>query len=236
MRSILRCLGATAVLFAVAACSDTVATPTAPAARSLSPEGSAFDYSQTGRSFGTQSADFRLTARGGTFTINGLYTLNFPANSVCDPSRSTYGPTEWDRPCATLSDGQSIQVHATLSLSGGGLGVDFSPALRFSPNTQVTISTDIFAPVIKTGRAYFAAHPSALDFLAIYYSPSVGSNPVGDFVADPSVITHVDLTTGRVWRRVKHFSGYNQTAGSSCDPGPNNPDCVSVDAPPPQGP
>lgn len=232
MRSFLRCFGATAVLFAVAACSDTATTPSAPAARTLSPRASSFDYAQTGDVFGTRSSDFKLTAKGGTFSVGGLFTLSFPANSVCDPARSTYGPTEWNRPCVTLSGNQSISVHASLSLTGAGMGVDFSPALRFSPSTQVTISTDIFAYAIKAGRAYFSANPDALNFLAVYYSPSLGATPVADFVADPSVITHVDLSTGTVWRRVKHFSGYSQTAGTACDPGPNNPDCIAIDKAP----
>jgi hypothetical protein len=229
MRSLLRYFGATAVLFAVAACSDSATAPSAPAAKSFSPGAPAFDYGQIGRSFGVQSADFKLTARGGTFSINGLYSLTFPENSVCDPARSSYGPGEWDRPCVTLSNNQSVQVHAVLSLNGGGLGIDFTPALRFSPSTQVTISTDVFAPVIRSGRDYFARHPESLDFLAIYYTPTLSAAPVPDFVTDPSVITHVDLSSGRIWRRVKHFSGYNQTAGTACDPGPNNPDCVKID-------
>lgn len=230
MRSFLRCFGASAVLFAVAACSDTANTPSGPAARPV-PQTSSFDYSQTGFGFGGRSSDFTLTSKGGTFSVNGLFTLSFPANSVCDPARSSYGPTEWDRPCVTLSSDQSIRVHASLSLSGGGLGVDFSPALRFSPATQVTISSDVFAGVIRAGRDYFSAHSEALNFLAVYYAPSLGAAPVLDFVADPSVITHVNLSTGTVWRRIKHFSGYSQTAGTACDPGPNNPDCVAVDAP-----
>jgi len=232
MRSLLRCFGATALLFAVAACSDTATTPTAPAARTFAPRTSSFDYAQTGDVFGSRSTDFNLTARGGTFSVGGLFTLSFPANSVCDPARSSYGPTEWDRPCVTLSGDQSISVHASLNLTGAVMGVDFSPALRFSPSTQVIISTDLFAYVIKARGSYFAANPDLLNFLAVYYTPSLGATPVPDFVADPSVITHVDLGSGIVWRRIKHFSGYSQTAGTACDPGPNNPDCIAVDKAP----
>jgi len=232
MRSFLRCFGATAVLLVVAACSDTATTPSAPAARRIAPRTSPFDYAQTGDAFGVRSSDFKVTAKGGTFSVGGLFTVSFPPNSVCDPARSTYGPTEWNRPCVTLSGSQSVSIHASARLNGTGMGVDFTPTLRFSPSTQVIISTDLFASVLKSASSYFAANSDMLNFLAVYYSPSPGATPVADFVSDPSVITHVDLGTGIVWRRVKHFSGYNQTAGTACDPGPNNPDCIAVDKAP----
>jgi hypothetical protein len=41
----------------------------------------------------------------------------------------------------------------------------------------------------------------------------------------------VNLTTGLVWRRVKHFSGYSVTSGLACDPSPGNPDCVDTGGP-----
>ena len=217
MRSFLRCFGATAVLFAVAACSDTATTPSAPAVRTFAPRTSSFDYAQTGDVFGARSSDFKVTAKGGTFSVGGLFTLSFPANSVCDPARSSYGPTEWNRPCVTLSGNQSIAVHASLNLTGAGMAVDFSPALRFSPSTQVIISTNVFASAIRAGAGYFAANPDMLNFLAVYYTPSLGATPVPDFVADPSVITHVDLSSGTVWRRVKHFSGYSLTSGRDAE-------------------
>ena len=81
--------------------------------------------------------------------FTGKSILYFPANSVCDPARSTYGATEWDKDCTTLDDGQSVKIRAVLALTSDGLAIDFSPALRFSPATTVTISTGIFAPLIK---------------------------------------------------------------------------------------
>jgi len=216
----------------VAACSDTTSIPSAPSSRSLSPTAPVFDFANTGHAFGLQNSDFTLTSRGGSFSVGGLYTVNFPENAVCDPDNSKYGPSEWDNACTTLSAGQAIKVHAVLSLQSGGLAIDFSPALRFSPDAQVTISTDIFASVIKWNRDYFAKHPESLNFLAIYYAPNFDSSPVKDFASDASVITHVNLNSGRIWRRVKHFSGYSVTSGLACDPSPGNPDCVQVEGQP----
>jgi hypothetical protein len=54
---------------------------------------------------------------------------------------------------------------------------------------------------------------------------------VSDAALDASLVTHINLNTGVVWRRVKHFSGYSQAAGTPCDPSPTNPDCVPTPAP-----
>lgn len=230
MRSFSRYLAAGLVLMAAAACSDSTAVQTSPVTRSLSPAAPAFDFGAQGHSFGLLSSDFTVTSRGGSFAVAGLYTISFPENSVCNPENTQYGATEWDKSCSTLRSGQSIKVHAVLSLASGGLSIDFTPALRFSPSSQVTISTDLFAPVLKANKDYFLSHPGSLNFLAIAYAPSLGAGAVKDYKADASVITHVNLSTGQIWRRVKHFSGYTLATGESCDPSPSNPDCVYVDS------
>jgi hypothetical protein len=227
MHASVRGFVASVAVFLLAACSDSTTGPRQIAPHS--PSAPAFDFTATGAALGWFQSDFAVGPTGGSFSIGGLYTVNFPANSVCDPSQSTYGPSEWDKSCIVLGDGQAVKVHATLSLSSGGLAVDFSPPLRFSPKTQVTISTDIFASIIKSNRDYFTNHPDALNAVAIFYSSGLGLSGVSDFAADPSVITHVDLNTGRIWRRVKHFSGYSIVSGESCDPSPDNPDCVEID-------
>jgi hypothetical protein len=228
MRSFSRYLAAGLVLVAAAACNDATSVATSPRTRSLSPAAPVFDFGSTGHSFGLLSSEFTVTSRGGSFAVAGLYTVNFPENSVCNPDNSSYGPTEWDKSCSTLRAGQSIRVHAVLSLASGGLAIDFTPALRFSPATEVTISTDIFAPVLKANRDYFLKHPASLNSLAIYYAPSLASGPVKDFVADPSLITQVNLTTGKIWRRAKHFSGFSLPGGQACEPSPELPECVQV--------
>jgi hypothetical protein len=224
---------ALAALVVAGACSDSGTATEASSTHARSASASSlsapsFDYSSVGR-FGAQSADFAVTSDGGSFNVGGLFTVNFPANSVCDPSLSTYADGQWDAPCVTLAAGQSIQLHAKAVLTLSGIKVDFTPHLRFAPSANVTISTDVFALMLKLNAAYYANHPQALSGLAIDYSPSLNANPVEDFLTDPSVVTHVDLSTGRVWRRVKHFSGYSQTDGQPCDPSPDNPDCVEVD-------
>lgn len=220
----------TVAALAVTACSDSATSPVRESSQQVSPFAAAFDNgaSNYGLIAGGQptQADFTLTAGGGTVTLFG-YTITFPPNSVCDPSTSTYGPTEWDAPCSTLR-GRPLTVHAVMS-TVGGVGVDFTPPLRFSPNAVVTLSTNKFAPYLIGNSAYFLAHPALLNFLSIYYAPSINSSYLSDFGGDPSVITHVNFASGTVWRRIKHFSGYFMSSGEACTPSPDVPDCVWVD-------
>jgi hypothetical protein len=169
-----------------------------------------------------------VDAGGGSFSL-GAYTVSFPGSSVCDPAVSTYGATEWDKNCTVLAKGQSIKVHASISRTSTGIAVDFTPALRFSPSAKVIVSTDVFASFILANQDYFRTHHNALSAFAILYSPSLGSTGISDFAADRSVTTHVDLNTGLVWRRVKHFSGYSVVTGEPCEPSPDNPDCIEID-------
>jgi hypothetical protein len=229
-RTLIACIAAAA---AVTACSDTPTSPRDVSARELSPSGApVLDISPSLWFSSLRTTTFTLTSAGGKYSIgDGLYTINFPSNSVCDPSVSSYGPGTWDSPCATLKDGQSITVTATYGFTANGLSVDFSPALRFNPTTEVRISTSVYAPILTAFASYFASNPSSLHFLGIYYAPSLSSAGVTDAGFDSSLRTHVNLTTGLVWRRIKHFSGYNITTGLPCDPSPDNPDCVDDGGP-----
>ena len=226
MQASVRGFAALVALFSIGACSDPTTSLRQAAQRA--PSAPAFDFAVAGSSLGSAESDFVVNAGGGSFSL-GAYTVSFPGNSVCDPNLSTYGATEWDKNCTVLADGQSIKVHATISRTSTGLAVDFTPALRFSPSAKVTISTDVFASFILANQDYFRTHHSALSAFAILYSPSLGAKGVSDFTTDRSVTTHVDLTTGLVWRRVKHFSGYSVVSGQPCEPSPDNPDCVEIE-------
>ncbi|HEY4131854.1 MAG TPA: hypothetical protein VGM50_14640 [Gemmatimonadaceae bacterium] len=227
MRVNLRVLAATAAIVSVAACSDTATEPHPAAGVSAASRAPTFDYSNVGSRAGFQTTDFVVSSSGGSYSIGGLFNVNFPANAVCDPDLSTYGDGEWNNACVVLA--HDIQVHATLHLTGNGLAVDFQPELRFSPDAQVTVSTDIFAPVITGSRDYLSRYPTTLRPLAMFYETSLSANAVGDYAVDPDAITHIDLGSGRIWRRVKHFSGYVMGNGAACNPSPDQPDCIEVD-------
>jgi hypothetical protein len=233
MRGILRTLVASVAAAAIAGCSDAATSPRDASTRAMSPGGvPTLDFAPSSLFSNYRTTTFTVTDDGGKFTIgDGLYTVVFPANSVCDPATSSYGAGTWDLPCTTLHDGQSITVTATYGFTKNGLSVDFSPALRFNQKTEVRISTSVYAPILTRFSDYFASNPSSLHFLGIYYAPDLTSDGKTDAAFDTSLLTHVNLTTGVVWRRVKHFSGYSVTTGLPCDPSPDNPDCVDGGGP-----
>lgn len=214
---------------AVGGCSDSTA-PSVPRGISVGPGGRP-DLKPVALFGGFRSTTFTVTSAGGSFDV-GMFTVNFPANSVCDPKTSSYGPGTWDSACATLGDDQSVTVTATYGFTlRGGPVVDFSPALRFNPRTTVTISTDVYAPVLTYFSDYWLANPGALRYFGMYYTADFGNTGFTDAAWDSSLATHVNLTTGVVWRRIKHFSGYNVTSGLPCDPSPDDPDCIDTGGP-----
>ena len=214
----------------IGGCSESTAPTSLPRGISVGADGRP-DLRPSSFFGGPRSTTFTVTAAGGSFDV-GLFTVNFPANSVCDPNVSSYGPGTWDSGCTTLGDGQSVTVKATYGFTlAGGPVVDFSPALRFNPKTTVTISTDAYALVLTYFRNYWLSNPDALRFFGMYYTPDFGATGLTDAGRDASLVTHINLTTGLVWRRIKHFSGYNISSGLPCDPSPDDPDCIDDGGP-----
>lgn len=225
MRENLRLIAAGLSLLVVVGCGETATAPQATSTQKLSATAPKFDYNWGG-AFGDQYSSFVVTSAGGTYSA-GSFDVSFPANAVCDPDLSSYGAGTWDSSCVPLK--RSIRVTAQVRLGFTGVAIDFSPDIRFVPGKVVTLSTDMYAPFIRANRAFFARNPQALRSMALYYSPNIGGTRVADYITDPSLVTHIDLSTGRVWRRVKHFSGYSATSGDSCEPSPGDPDCISMD-------
>jgi hypothetical protein len=212
-------------------CDQSTTVPSATRLKTISADKPSLDYNSGSLFGGLRTTSFTVTSAGGTYTIGGLYALNFPANSICDPATSSYGPGTWNDPCTTLADGQSVTITATYGFTTSGFSIDFSPALRFNPNTKVLIATNVYANAITSNADYYAANPSALHYLGIYYSPQLNGTAQTDAGLDGSLVTHVNLKTGIVWRRIKHFSGYNIYTGLPCDPSPDDPDCIDDGGP-----
>lgn len=179
------------------------------------------------------SVDFVIPAAGGEVSLLGMYTLSFPANAVCDPnaqdSQDGYASQSWDASCTAATT--DIAVHATLKWSRNRLWVDFAPALRFVPSETVTLSTDVLAPLVR----YYG--PGAVAYgltrgWGIGYNSAIEAAVSDDSRFDASVRTAINGSTGRISRRVKHFSGYSLTTGLACDYSLGDPDCVWFDVPP----
>ena len=228
MRGFIRIVIAGAAI-AAAGCSDWATAP--GSGRNIAPSGRpSLDYDGPMLFGGLRTVTFTLTSAGGTFSIGDLFALRVPANGVC-ALNSDYGSTAWDSPCARLADGDSVQVTATYGFSYGAPVVDFSPDLRFAPDANVTLSTDVYSQILTTFRSFFDGNAWALRYFGINYTSDLGETATADAATDSTLVTHINLWTGTVWRRVKHFSGYSVATGKACEVTEGDPDCVEAPAP-----
>ena len=103
--------GAVVAALTIGGCSESTAPTATSRGLRVGADGRP-DLRPSGPFGGSRSTTFTVTAAGGSFDV-GMFTVNFPANSICDPNTSGYGPGTWDSPCNTLADGQSVTVTAT---------------------------------------------------------------------------------------------------------------------------
>lgn len=146
-----------------------------------------------------RSAEFTVDAGGGYFQM-GKHGIVFPRNAICDPARSEYGPHAWDVDCPILRE--PIRIRAELRTQDGREWVDFTPELRFRPSRNAYEWVWIYLLVGDTQT------PESLNIL---WSPAIGIPGIDESLEDPTQRTYV--SGGYAYRRIKHFSGYNVTAG-----------------------
>ena len=158
-------------------------------------------YASDGR-----SADLLVEPSGGVFYL-GKHALYFPANVICDPEISTYGPTEWDKPCTTITE--PIRIHAELREQDGRSWIDFSPHLRFAPSED----DDRWVYLFMTTKVAEGRKLSGSNAPAILWSPAIGVPGIDESLTDETLKTKWDKKLGGVYRRIKHFSGYNVWSG-----------------------
>jgi hypothetical protein len=192
-------LGAIAILCVAPACTDDVAAP-----ESAAPvESPMFKVIPT-YAADMKSADIIVEPSGGVFTL-GRHSIWFPANSICDPETSTYGLTEWDKPCAPISE--PIRIHAKLREQDGRSWVDFSPELRFVPSNDERRWVYLFMSTRTSER------PRRNNVPPILWSPAIGMPGIDESLTDATLKTHWSRQFRGVYRRIKHFSGYNVHSG-----------------------
>ena len=197
----------------VAACSDSVAP------RSASGGAPAMDAPETGVALmsrgglkkpltQTDTDRFSITidpSSTTSYVLGAGNVLTFPAGSVCDPARSSYGDGEWDKPCAAAQTAITVTVKAWLDGTGHPQ-TDFSPNLRFVPSNLPSHWVEI-----SFGDSRAAFDPKS----AILYCRDPHAKCIDEARKDPSLATRRDPLTGKVMRRIKHFSGYLVGAGDS---------------------
>jgi len=213
------------IVVASSACSvDSLDRATAPS--SLTP--SVASLSRGSGQFGNRSEASPDMSQPGTYavTVNPLTatTLNFgasklalPANAICAVGTSSYGPEFWDASC----DLQTSRVQLTIVVTSTSLGnsIDFSPNLRFNPQTDVQLT--LSAPQVQKQDAkswviLYCANGTG--WTSGSGSGGSGSGKDGDkcvneALTDKDLQTFVDYDLQQLTRRIKHFSRYTISDG-----------------------
>jgi hypothetical protein len=193
-----------AAVLGLAACAD---GPTVPRAAARAPEG--LNFALIGQA-STRQGDTTVTAftvdptTATTFQVGSAHAIYFPAHAICDPSVSTYGPSEWDRPCVAMD--RPLVITAKSWVDEHGLPqVDFSPSLRFAPDAAEGVQLALAVTPSEVGQAG--------DDLHINWCASPTTACVNEALADSTLSTWVSPFANAVYRRIKHFSGYNVSSG-----------------------
>jgi hypothetical protein len=123
----------------------------------------------------------------------GASHIDIPANAVCELSSSSYGPEHWNDSCTPETAPLTITA-VVKNAATDHPSVDFEPALRFNPETTVSLFLYV------TDQATLDASR------VVEYCNASGC--VDESLTDPSLRSNVDTTNNVVFRRIKHFSGY----------------------------
>jgi hypothetical protein len=153
------------------------------------------------------------------YNLGAGNSIVFPAGSLCDPVKSTYGVGEWDKPCPLATAPVTIQTKAWLDARGYA-HVDFDRQVRFVPTLNPA------GWVVLTLTDYGAATSPWTKIM--YCINGATGRCIDEAKSDPTVATIKNAVTGQLTRRVKHFSGYSITAGDGCDPNAD-PDCQQTE-------
>lgn len=179
----------------ISACADSSVAPVSPS------ESLAF----------TAPANYNVQVGVKVFTINngtgGIvrlgedHVISFQAGAICS-LLSSYGSTEWDKPC--MPQWGSVVITATMMRDAEGHPyVDFQPAMRFAPTKQVML-------FLRNG---VSSEPTQL---SVQYCSNLG-RCVDESLNDSSLRPFRVGRTSIIGRRIKHFSGYSISAGDDCE-------------------
>jgi hypothetical protein len=185
-----------------AGCSDSTVAPRATSIDSTIPGGGA-----TAALTSTDTLRFSFTIDPYHTTFYNLgagNSITFPAGSLCDPDKSTYGMGEWDAPCPLATAPVTVNTRGWLDETGKP-HLDFDRHVRFAPTANpagwVLLTVDVYGTELN------------LWSMIAYCPTDLASSCVDESIADPTVATVTNPLSGKLTRRVKHFSGYSLTSG-----------------------
>jgi hypothetical protein len=186
-----------------AGCSDSTVAPKAPSmVDSTIPGGGA-----TAALTGTDTLRFTFVidpSRTTYYYLGAGNSITFPAGSLCDPSRSTYGMGQWDRWCPVATSPVTIYTKAWLDRYGQP-HIDFDKHVRFVPTEDPAGWVMLTLSDYGTGINPW----TNISYCATEYQTSC----IDEAAMDPSLATVTNPFTGKAMRRIKHFSGYSLTSG-----------------------
>jgi hypothetical protein len=204
-------------LAALAACSDAPSAPSASEAlRFARPDSMTVPTLQKHaktvklKTLDWNKVSFTIDPSQAQNVVFGEHTLSFPANSICDPDRSSYGEAFWDAPCKPLR--KPITITAEWTIGDSHVEVEFEPAIRFVPAGAKDVDRWVVLSLSER-----AAREGKNKWNILWRDPAGGW--VDESRKDPTMQTFVTRGGRRVARRIKHFSGYNVTAGFMDDSG-----------------
>lgn len=201
-----------ALLLAAAACADRATAPAPATSNTRTVAIGAIDYAHGGRYLGDLSLlapagdTIRVTVdptKSAYYALADGHYLYVPAYSICDLS-STYGPAYWNSTCTRATQPITITAVSLKNVLGMPY-VNFSPAMRFAPSTDQSKWVYLYLYDQAAATTALQEIDYCFDSLGCY----------DESVLDSSVKTHRASGYPYLYRRVKHFSGYNVAAGFS---------------------
>jgi hypothetical protein len=189
-----------------AGCAESTSAPKAPASRDVTIPGGGATAALTG-SDTIRFSVYIDPSRSITYNLGAGNSITFPAGSLC-ALNSTYGGGQWDKPCAVATSPVTVYTKAWLDAQGFA-HVDFDKHIRFVPTSN---------PAGWVMLSLYDYGAMTTPWTKINYCPSPdASSCIDESKNDPSVATVKDPITGKLIRRVKHFSGYSLTSGRDSD-------------------
>jgi hypothetical protein len=178
-----------ALAFTLAACSD---SPVDPASSTLKPEGAHLTLASTSVTTATlypQYDNVYVSVEGHRIVI--------PAYSICQIGVSGYGPGFWDKSCTPQTSPIVFTITTSVDTDGSSR-VSVKPDVRFVPGKRV--------------MAYFKDTKGSVTS-GSYIAYCFTDGCIDEGKIDASMTTYRDPSQGIIYRRLKHFSGYNVVFG-----------------------
>ena len=211
MSNILRWAGLASAIALVAACSDApTAAPTAVAATGD------LAFAKGGNGKSTVASKVFTVVPGQPLQVAlGNFTLYMQANAVCAQNQG-YGREFWNQPC--VLEKTPVNFTAIWTVKDGEGSLTFNRDIRFSPSARVYLS------VKATGKW------KNTDAILWLEGEGAKAHWVDEGTYDRDMRTYRANGGTLLWRRLKHFSGYN--INPYCD-ATLDPSCGTSDAPMP---